>query len=45
MKVHKLWGKMDIGSGGHIAVGSTKEVTGDVALQGGYYAIDADGVK
>jgi hypothetical protein len=36
---------MDIGSGGHIAGGSTKEVTGDVPLQGGYYAIDADGVK
>jgi len=45
MKVHKLWGKMDIGSNDHIAVGSTKEVTGDGPLQGGYYAIDADGVK
>ena len=45
MKVHKLWGKMDIGSGNHIAVGSTKEVTGDKPLQGGYYAIDADGVE
>jgi len=45
MKVHKLWGKMDIGGDGHLAVGSTKEVTGDNPLQGGYYAIDADGVK
>ena len=45
MKVHKLWGKMDIGSDGHLAVGSTKEVTGDRPMQGGYYAIDAHGVK
>ncbi|MBT6848491.1 MAG: hypothetical protein HOA14_13845, partial [Planctomycetaceae bacterium] len=45
MKVHKLWGKMDIGSAGHLAVGSTKEVTGDRPMQGGYYAIDAHGVK
>ncbi|MEC7564972.1 MAG: hypothetical protein VX738_04745 [Planctomycetota bacterium] len=45
MKVHKLWGKMEITTGSHLAVGSTKEVTGDRPMQGGYYALEADGVK
>ncbi len=45
MKRHRLWGTMSIDVKPHLAVGSTKEATGDVQLQGGYYHLEADGIK
>lgn len=45
MKRHRLWGTMSIDVTPHLAVGTTKETTGDKQLQGGYYHLDADGIK
>ncbi len=45
VKRHRLWGTMSIDVTPHLAVGSTKEATGDVQLQGGYFHLEADGVK
>ena len=45
MKRHRLWGTMSIDVTPHLAVGSTKEATGDRQLQGGYYHLEADGIQ
>lgn len=45
MKRHRIWGTMSIDVTPHLAVGSTKETTGDRQLQGGYYHLEADGIK
>lgn len=45
MKLHRLWGTMSIDVTPHLAVGSTKEATGDRQMQGGYYHLEADGIK
>ena len=45
MKRHRLWGTISIDVTPHLAVGSTKEATGDRQLQGGYYHLEADGIK
>lgn len=45
MKLHRLWGTISIDVTPHLAVGSTKEATGDRQMQGGYYHLEADGIK
>ena len=45
MKRHRVWGTMTIDVAPHLAVGSTKEATGDKQLQGGFYRLEADGIK
>ena len=45
MKLHRLWGTISIDVSPHLAVGSAKETTGDRPLQGGYYHLEADGIK
>ena len=45
MKLHRLWGTISIDVTPHLAVGSTKEATGDRQMQGGYYHLEADGIQ
>ncbi len=45
MKRHRLWGTMSIDTTPHMAVGSTKEAMGDKQLQGGFYHLEADGIR
>ena len=45
MKKHGIWGRMRIDLTPRLAVGSSKEATGEAQLQGGYFRLEADGVK
>lgn len=45
MKRHRIWGTMSIDVTPRLAVGSTKEATGDKQMQGGYYRLEADGIQ